>query len=286
MKKSTLPTLKPIARRCGTTLRLATEKFMQIDGDQRAAAFAYSAFFAMFPLILLIITIASRFVDRAAAGSALIAYVEKYIPLSGNLQTSIFNTVAEALQARSNAGILAFIMLVWAAAQFFATITHATNRAWGAEGHNWWRSPLRNMALLTIMIAAALVGMAVPMAGEMARGVFHEISFFPWAYSLWIFFLPWIVLFFSLTLFYKFAPRRHTSFSEVWFSSLCATALLYAAQSLFIIYLRNSPALSAIYGTFGAIIALMLWIYLSGVIFIFCACLCAAQAATAEKAVP
>jgi len=35
---------------------------------------------------------------------------------------------------------------------------------------------------------------------------------------------------------------------------------------------------NAIYGTFGGIMALLLWIYISGCIFIFGACLCAAQA--------
>jgi Ca2+-transporting ATPase len=34
---------------------------------------------------------------------------------------------------------------------------------------------------------------------------------------------------------------------------------------------------NAIYGTFGGIMALLLWIYISGCIFIFGACLCAAQ---------
>jgi Ca2+-transporting ATPase len=35
--------------------------------------------------------------------------------------------------------------------------------------------------------------------------------------------------------------------------------------------------LNAVYGAFGSIMALLLWIYLSGCIFIFGACLCAAQ---------
>ena len=34
----------------------------------------------------------------------------------------------------------------------------------------------------------------------------------------------------------------------------------------------------SVYGAFGGLMALLLWLYLSGAIFIFCACLCAAQA--------
>jgi len=39
----------------------------------------------------------------------------------------------------------------------------------------------------------------------------------------------------------------------------------------------NFATLNAVYGVFGGIMALLLWIYISGGIFIFGACLCAAQ---------
>ncbi|HNW44946.1 MAG TPA: YihY/virulence factor BrkB family protein [Elusimicrobiales bacterium] len=279
--KRTLPTFDHLATRSLATLRLAADKFIQIDGEQRASAFAYNAFFAMFPLILLTVSIASMFVQRAAAGNAVINFAHKYIPLTGEMQGYIFSTVTNVVRARGKAGSLAFVMLIWAASQFFTTITQATNRAWGTQGRRWWHNPLRDLGLLTLMLTAALIGIAVPIVGEMARGVLYKVYFFPWAYSLWIFFVPWLVLFFSLALFYRFAPHRPTRFSEVWFSAFCATWLLYLAQSLFLFYLRNSTMFNAVYGTFGAIIALMLWIYLSGVIFIFCACLGAAQSATA-----
>jgi Ca2+-transporting ATPase len=67
-------------------------------------------------------------------------------------------------------------------------------------------------------------------------------------------------------------------FAQVWLAALCTTALLQAAETLFVIYLKNFATLNAIYGTFGGIMALLLWIYISGCIFIFGACLCAAQA--------
>jgi Ca2+-transporting ATPase len=64
----------------------------------------------------------------------------------------------------------------------------------------------------------------------------------------------------------------------VWVAALCASILLQAAESIFMIYLKNFATLNAVYGSFGGIMALLLWIYISGCIFIFGACLCAAQA--------
>ena len=79
-------------------------------------------------------------------------------------------------------------------------------------------------------------------------------------------------------MFYKLAPRRPTRFAEVWVATLCATLLLQAAESLFVIYLKNFSTINAIYGAFGGIMALLLWIFLSGCIFIFGACMSAVQA--------
>ena len=92
------------------------------------------------------------------------------------------------------------------------------------------------------------------------------------------FFIPLLVVFFGLSLFYRLAPRRPMQFAQVWAAALCATMLLQAAESLFVIYLKNFATLNAVYGTFGGIMALLLWIYLSGCIVIFGACLCAGQA--------
>jgi uncharacterized BrkB/YihY/UPF0761 family membrane protein len=51
-----------------------------------------------------------------------------------------------------------------------------------------------------------------------------------------------------------------------------------AAEALFVLYLENFATLNAVYGAFGAIMALLLWTHISGAIFVFGACVCAAQA--------
>jgi Ca2+-transporting ATPase len=195
------------------------------------------------------------------------------------MQERVFGTILHIAGARGRAGLTAFVMLVWAAAQFFTTIVHATNRAWDTEGHSWWKRPLKSLLLLGIMVCSVLFGIAMSVLGKMARSVFHANVFFPWAYSLWAYFVPWLALFLGLTLFYMLAPRRRTLFAEVWQPALFGTMLLYIAQSAFIFYLRHFSSINAVYGGFGGVIALMLWIYVSGAIFIFGACLCAAQAA-------
>jgi YihY family inner membrane protein len=266
-------------RRVWVILCLALKKFLRIDGAQWAGAFAFNAFFSLFPLMILLVTIASSFVDRDRAGKVVIACIESYVPISGEMQRQIFDTLAGVIKARQQAGAVALLILVWAALQCFTTLICATNRAWGSAVYNWWRLPLKSLVLLGVTAGAVLLGMAVPVLMTMAKvWLFPVDDLRSWVYGLGSFFIPLLVVFFSLSLFYRLAPRRRTRFAEVWAAALCATVLLRAGESLFVIYLEDFTTLNAVYGALGGIMALLLWIYLSGCVFIFGACLCAGQA--------
>jgi Ca2+-transporting ATPase len=206
--------IKRITHRTEATLRLAAQKFLHIDGGQRAAAFAYSAFFALFPLIVLFVTAASFFADRGEAAGVVISYVEKFVPLNGEMQDYVFDTLSRVIKARGQASAVALLMLVWVATQFFTTLIQAANRAWGTSSH-WWKLPLKSLVLLMILIVAVLVGIGTPLLGKMAGGLFTTGVFLPRAYKLWLFFAPWFLVFFSLAFFYKLAPHRRTKYSEV-----------------------------------------------------------------------
>jgi len=267
------------ARRVWAILCLAVKNFMRIDGAQRAGAFAFNAFFSLFPLMVLLVMITSYFIDPAKAGNEVIAYIESYVPISGQVERHIMETIAGVIKSRHQAGAVAFPILVWAALQCFATLTCATNHAWGITVYNWWHLPLKGLIFLAIVISTVFLGVAVPVLAKMAKDwLFPGDDFGFWLYAMRSFFLPLIVMFLGLSLFYRLAPRRPTRFAEVWAAALCATILLQVAESLFVIYLKNFATLNAVYGAFGGIMALLLWIYLSGCIFIFGACLCAAGA--------
>jgi Ca2+-transporting ATPase len=149
-------------RRVRAILCLAVKKFLRIDGAQWAGAFAFNAFFSLFPLMVLLVTIASFFVDGDRAGKEVIAYMEGSVPISGEMQRNIFATIAGVIKARGQAGAVAFLILIWAALQCFTTLIYATNRAWDTAVYNWWRLPLKSLALLGITAGAVLLGMAVP----------------------------------------------------------------------------------------------------------------------------
>jgi hypothetical protein len=58
--------------------------------------------------MLLLVTMASFFVDRDRAGKVVIAHMESYVPISGDLQHQIFGTITAVIQSRRQAGAVAF----------------------------------------------------------------------------------------------------------------------------------------------------------------------------------
>jgi len=294
MKRDTMPPaalsrwqgrLRQTIRRMWLVLSLAAKKFANIDGSQLAGAFAFNAFFSLFPLMILLVTVVSTFVDRDIAGKEVIFSMEGYVPISGEMQLYVSSAIAGVINARDKASTVASLALAWTALQCFATLIVATNRAWGSAVYNWWRLPLKSLALLGSTASAVLLGMAVPVLMRITKSwLFPLYDYRSWVYNLVSFFIPSVVVFFGLLLFYRFAPSRPTRFIEVWAAALFATVSLRAVENLFILYLKDFATLNAVYGTFGGIMALLLWIYVSGSVFIFGACLCAGQAEIGELA--
>jgi len=274
-------------RRAWTIVRLSAKRFLQLDGGQWAAAFAFNAFFSLFPMIILFVTLASFFVDRPRAGVAIIAYVEGYVPISGEMRSYIFDALAGVIEARQHASLVALLMLVWTSLQCFITLASVINRAWGNEVYQFWQVSLRGVLLLGITSGAVLMSMAAPVLASMGTKWFFPASAVgAWLYALGGFVAPLLVLFASLTLFYQYAPQRQPRFAYVWPAALCATLLLQVTESLFVVYLKNFATLSAVYGAFGGIMALLLWIYISGCIFIWGACVSATLATSARTSMP
>ncbi len=268
-------TLREKSAKSWTILKLTLTRFSEIDGTQRAGAFAYYAFFPLFPLLILVVSFASLFINGSSATRAVIFFIQNYLVISAEVRQLILTTITNVVHAGSQAGIIAFVMLIWVSGNFFTTLVSATNRAWGSTGYKWWQMPFRSLQLLGVTISAVLLGIVVPILARMAKDWFSELFSRQIVYRLAVYVLSSLIFYICLLLFYKLAPLRRTRFSEVWFPALVVTILLKCGEGLFLIYLREFSTINAVYGTAGGFITMLLWIYISGCIFIYGACLCA-----------
>jgi membrane protein len=72
----------------------------------------------------------------------------------------------------------------------------------------------------------------------------------------------------AFVLMYRTMPRAPVRLRDVWLGGLIAGLLWEASQQLFFWYLANLATYNVIYGSVGAIIAFLLWAYLSAQIFL------------------
>jgi YihY family inner membrane protein len=258
----------------------AFQRYGTINGEQCAASFAYYAFFSLFPLILLCVAIATLFVrDREQTAGEILTQVAQYLPLPESDQLLLLKTVQGVIEHGLGAGIFGFLVLAWSSLRFSQALIIGVNRAWKLADYDWWRLPMKNLLMIGVVISAGALGL-------MASFLFDRVAeLFSWGNVLTHLFtaiLPALVLFYGLLLFYMLAPKRSVRFAVALPAALLGTGALELAQYLFGIYLTRIAHLNVIYGAFGTIMALLFWIYISGVIVIFFGCLAATSVSEAR----
>ena len=263
----------------------ALVKYDETDGEQRAASFAYYAFFALFPLVVLIITVSTMFVGHEMqdyATQAITQQVKEHLPDPDSAER-VIRTIQGVVRSRGKASVIALVILVWSAVRFFQALVHGVNKAWGTKDYSWWRLPIKNFAMVCILVSALLLGTLAPVVINYVEYAYWNNSWKVGLDFLFVnnvfaairFLLPPLVLFYGFAMFYKFAPRRRTAFREIWISALFVTIGMDVLQRLFLLYTKSIANFNAIYGTFGSVIALLMWIYLTGALIILGGCLAA-----------
>jgi YihY family inner membrane protein len=250
-----------------------------VDGAECAAAFAFYLLLSLLPLIVILATVGSLFIEREAATREIVQLLDRYTPLIGVQRQAAAAAVQSLLEARSNVNLAAFPLLIWGALKFLRTLIRTTNRLWGSPPYNWWRLPLKSFGLLGIIASVVLVGVLLPAIARLVRSwLISGLDFPRWAFTPVFSLIPWLVLFYGFTMIYRLAPGRRTRFSEVWTAALAATVAIWIGQSLFLAYVTSFAPFNALYGALGGGVAFLLWIYFSSCVCVFGVCLCVARA--------
>jgi YihY family inner membrane protein len=255
--------------------------FVKIDGELRAASFAYYAFFSLFslvPLILFVVSSSPIFADSDLP-ARLVELLEKYVPLQSDQEKILIeSTVRGVIDHRAKAGIAGLLCLIWASQRFFHALVVGVNRAWGSREYCWGSLSLKNLAMLGILASALLLGIVVPLVLD-TLGSFttFRAEWISWLYKTGRGLVPSLVLFYGFMMFYKFAPRHKVRFQDIWLPSFFVTVFLQVCQKLFVIYAYQLGHFNVIFGALGGTIILLTWIYVSGMVIIFGGCLCASS---------
>ena len=254
-------------------VQLAKRVWAELNEDDvwgRAAQLAYYFLLALFPL-LIFFTAALGLMLGAGEGlrTSLFNYLSQVMP--GSAFQLVDSTMTE-ITGSSGAGKLSFGLLatLWAASNGMGAITQSLNAAYDVKDERpWWKQRLVAVALtmaLSVLVIGALLLMLVGGRVADALAAHYELGgFFPiaWKTIQWPLIFAFMVT--SFALIYYFAPDFRKQAWQ-WLTPGAAIGVtLWLLVSLgFRVYLHFFNSYSATYGSLGAVIILMLWLYFTG----------------------
>jgi membrane protein len=232
-----------------------------------AAQQAYYFFFALFPAILTLISIASFFPIANLVDDS-VNMLGRVVP--GDVLTVITDQMTKISQS-NRGGVLtfAFVLTLWSTSGAMVSIITTLNAAYGiTEGRPLWKVRLTALALTIGMAIFILASMALvlvgPTFGEHLANRLGLGPAFKWAW--WI--LQWPVVFAlvatAIGIVYYFAPDAEQDWAWITPGSIVATLLWVLVSLAFKLYITYFGNYNETYGTLGAFIVLLTWFYLSG----------------------
>ncbi|MDQ3930451.1 MAG: YihY/virulence factor BrkB family protein [Chloroflexota bacterium] len=257
-----------------TVVKATAREFARDDVGYLAAAVTYYAFFSLFPAILLGVTIAGQFVDPTDAYNFIVNQVGRFAP---NLSEFLTKTLQDVMEKRQFAGwsaLFSAVVLFFTATGAFEAIDKAINRAWNSEKvPSILVTKLTSFLMIIVVSALMLVSLIVSSGLEATRDFTRQIvGEVPGTHLLWAvinFAASTGVVFLGFLLLYRFIPRCEIGIRDVWRAALLAAFVWALAKEGFALYLGSTFAnYSAVYGTVGAIIAILTWIYVSVIIIL------------------
>jgi membrane protein len=261
----------------------AVRTFYQARALEGAAAIAYYALFSLFPLLFFVVAVGSSVLKNQQVQQQVLAFVTESLPTAKEL---VQRNMEHMLEIRGTVGLVGTIGLLWAATGVFNALTHNINRAWRDAGtHNFLRGRLMALAIAggvigLLWILSTFLTTVFNLLPQLSMPVLGDVSF----YKTWLWLIlsrlgPWLLMYLTFMLLYWWIPNTRVRWFEANWGAIVAVIAWEINRTGFIWYLNSGLArYQLIYGSLGAVVALMLWIYLSSLIALFGAHLSAAIA--------
>lgn len=256
----------------GMTLTTLLKRiYVELSNDDvwgHAAQLAYYFLFSLFPFFIFL--------------TALLAYVPipDLLPqimslIGGLVPAAAWEMVEEnmsELVSEPRGGLLSFgiLLALWVSSSAMVAIADGLNRAYGVkESRPFWKIRLQAMSLTIGLAVLIVISMTLLIFGpELGHWLAEYAGAGPAFDILWSV-VRWPVIVFLMTfaiaLIYYFMPDVEQEWRWVTPGSAFAV-LMWIAMSLgFRVYVDNFGQYDRTYGSIGAVIVLLTWMYLSGV---------------------
>lgn len=244
-------------------LRATARDAIDDDLAGEAAKMAYYFFLSLFPLLVVLFAV-TGLVGGDAVYARILATAERAVP---DYAWQFVRQLVREITERGRPGLLSVgvLLTLWAASNGVAALTVGLNRIYEVkEPRPWWKRRLLAFAVLagTVVLLVAGTASVIPSEDTLRDTGLSAV----WSLARWP--VGLILVAAALWLAYRYLPARDQRGSgrETLIGAVCATLLWLTTAVLFRVYLARFSSYGATYGALGAVIVLMLWFYLGGLV--------------------
>src|SRR3954447_5588660 len=254
-------------------------RFGDVQVTDRAAAMTYYSILSVFPALLVVVSLLTLLGSYPETYQSIVDTLRQAAP--GPAVDSIDSALRNSLSSRGNATVVLVIGLVLA----FYSATGATGAAMRAlESINRakrGRDFLSNLgvrigltALLAVLVLIAFLAVVVagPLFGSIAEAAgFSTLMSTVIGYMRWPIGAAALLLAFAIV--YALGPRRtplpgDRSLRSVLPGAALGTVLWFLVSLVFTAYVSHFGSYDKTYGTLGALISLLIWLWLGNLAFL------------------
>lgn len=267
--------LRAVGPRTLLLLRRAAREFTADHCPQMAAAISYHLLFSLFPLAIAGVAVLGLFTSDPATRDSVVRHVVDVVPLSETGRGQLQDQLARVSGGSGALGLLGLVGVLWSASGVMAAVRTALNVAWDTTRK---RPFLRGKAVDLLLVGATFLVVAVALAVTVASNVARQQSqrlpgplelLAGGAAAVGAVLAALAVLFGVFLFLYAVVPAASTPVSAVWPGALVAAVGFEAVQYGFSLYVAYFAHYNKVYGSLGAVIAFLFYVYLASAAFLF-----------------
>src|SRR5439155_25920175 len=251
----------------------AVHQFHENDLFTSAAAMSYFGLMTLFPALLLLLALS----NRITAGSQMIQHIVDIYPGSSKF---LHETMRSLANVSTGIIVTCGVIVLWAGSWVFAIVERALNRIWGTTHRTFLHGRLLTLAMigavgLLLSVSVLLTSVLVYFQDIGERLSPRQLERYPILLSVGT--LAWQIIFAAVSLLvtfavfsmvYRFMPNAFVTFRDTVPGALIGSLLWETAKYVFA-WRLNYFNYEQIYGSVGAVVAVLTWGYVSSLVLLF-----------------
>jgi membrane protein len=236
-------------------------------GHREAAQIAFFATLSFVPLAMLLVAGFGFFFEDQEVRGRVVQVVFDNVPLSQESdRPRLERVVDDALDNTGRLGPVSVLLLIVAASGVMGALRHAINQAWDIHT----RPPIICRKLLDLALvlgSATLVTFSLSISAT--REAADDLGEEGWMVDLIGDALPFVFTIGVVLFLYRVLPSPRPKTREIWPGAVVAAALISITRGGLELYFEYLADFGALYGSLGALMALLIFIYAVSLILVF-----------------